>query len=133
MAPILGFVDVSTLSPRAVKQYEANMEKENSIATLLLVIIVIIGAIALGGTFYCLIKPKCEEKWKPKLKPKLRDYKKKCEGWKKMVGDWHIPKELRAPEPAHVAARPVPEAPEVKQITRDLTPEYMKMSTAGIL
>jgi hypothetical protein len=38
---------------------------------------------------------------------------------------------LEAPEPAHVA-RHISQAPDVKQITRDLSPEYMKMSTAAI-
>jgi hypothetical protein len=36
---------------------------------------------------YCQLKPKYEEKWKRKLKPKLRDCKEKYEGWKKMA--WH--------------------------------------------
>ncbi|OQE29187.1 hypothetical protein PENFLA_c004G02438 [Penicillium flavigenum] len=115
MAPISGLANDNTLSLRADKQYVVDMERELFLAKMLLGFI--------GYT------PKYEGKWKPKFKPKLRDCKEKYEGWKKKMA-WHA-KEPKAPEPAH-AARHISQAPDVNRITRDLTPEYMKMSTAAI-
>ncbi|KAJ5034626.1 hypothetical protein EN45_095490 [Penicillium chrysogenum] len=129
MAPISGLVNDNMLSPRADKQYVVDMEKELSITKMLLGFMGAAWLLLLGCTLYTSLRPKYEERWKPKLKPKLRDCKEKYEGWKKKMA-WHA-KEPKAPEPAHVA-RHISQAPDVKQITRDLSPEYMKMSTAAI-
>ncbi|KGO69409.1 hypothetical protein PITC_064940 [Penicillium italicum] len=131
MAPHPRLVNVNTLSPRD-KKYEVNLEKEIFLAKLLLGLIVAAFAIFLGYTIYLKMKPKYEEEWKPKLKPKLRDCKEKYEGWKEKMKTWHGPKEPKAPAPAHVAGSRASEAPDVNQITCDLTPDYLKMSTAII-
>ncbi|KAJ6138969.1 hypothetical protein N7471_005455 [Penicillium samsonianum] len=125
MAPIPALVNNNTLSPRAVKQYEVNMEKELFLTKLIFGIIVAALAVFLG---YVQLKPKYEKEWKPKLKPKLRDCKEKYEGWKEKMAAWPT-----APAPALVADRHASEAPEVDRITCDLTPEYLKKSTAVIV
>ncbi|KGO42870.1 hypothetical protein PEX1_096460 [Penicillium expansum] len=130
MAPLPSLVNNNTLSPR---KYEVDMEKEMFISTLILGFIAASCAIFLGITLYLKLKPKYEEEWKPKLKPKLRDCKEKYEDWKEKIGTWHGPKGLKAPAPAHVARSRASEAPDVNQITCDLTPDYLKMSTAIIV
>ncbi|KAK4870920.1 hypothetical protein LT330_000157 [Penicillium expansum] len=130
MAPLPSLVNNNTLSPR---KYEVDMEKEMFISTLILGFIAASCAIFLGITLYLKLKPKYEEEWKPKLKPKLRDCKEKYEDWKEKMGTWHGPKGLKAPAPAHVARSRASEAPDVNQITCDLTPDYLKMSTAIIV
>ncbi|CAG8892252.1 unnamed protein product [Penicillium egyptiacum] len=125
MAPIQDLND-NTLSPQADKQYVADMKKELFITKLLLGLIVVVCTLSFGYTIYATVKPKYEEKWKPKL----RDCKEKYTDWKEKI-TWHA-KEPKAPAPAHVA-RHVSEAPDVNQIVSDLTPGYTKMSTAGIV
>ncbi|KAF4760000.1 hypothetical protein N7455_001575 [Penicillium solitum] len=132
MAPLPSLVNVSTLSPR-YKKYEVDYQKEIAIAKLLFGFIIAAFAIFIGCIIYHKMKPKYKEEWKPKLKPKLRDCKEKYEGWKVKMKVWHDPREPKAPKPAHVADRPDSKAPEVEQITCDLTPDYLKMSTAFIV
>lgn len=50
MAPIPALVNNNTLSPRAVKQYEVNMEKELFLTKLIFGIIVAALAVFLGCT-----------------------------------------------------------------------------------
>ncbi|KAJ5399588.1 hypothetical protein N7465_010077 [Penicillium sp. CMV-2018d] len=139
MAPLPSLANVNTLSPRAdkkydvEKKYEVDQEKEIAVAYLLFAFIIAAFAIFLGVTIYQKMKPKYKEEWKPKLKPKLRDCKEKYEDWKEKMKIWHGPKEPKAPKPAHVVDRPVSKAPEVDQITCDLTPDYLKMSTAAMV
>ncbi|KAJ5209515.1 hypothetical protein N7449_003894 [Penicillium cf. viridicatum] len=133
MAPLLTLVNVNTLSPRADKKYEVNQGKEILLAKLLFGLIIAAFAIFLGCTIYQKMKPKYREEWKPKLKPKLRDYKEKYEGWKEKMKICHGPKEPKVPKPAHVADHPVSNASEVDRITCDLTPDYLKMSTAALV
>ncbi|CAI7650819.1 unnamed protein product [Penicillium crustosum] len=132
MAPLPSLVNVNTLSPR-VNKYEVDYQKEIALAKLLFGLIIAAFTIFLGFTIYQKMKSKYKEEWKPKLKPKLRDCKEKYEGWKEKMKTWHGPKEPKAPKPAHVADRPASKAPEVNQITSDLTPDYLKMSTAVIV
>ncbi|KAJ5164075.1 uncharacterized protein N7500_005905 [Penicillium coprophilum] len=132
MAPIPGLANDNILSSRAENKHEADMEKENFLMEFLFGILITVIVVYLGYRAYIHLKPRYKEEWKPKLEPKLEDCREKYEGWKKKMGAWHGPKEPKAPEPAHVA-RHVSQAPEVKPIVRDLTPEYMRMSTAGMV
>ncbi|KAJ5384001.1 hypothetical protein N7517_001912 [Penicillium concentricum] len=131
MAPIPGFANDNTLSPRANSNHEVDMERELFLMKLLFGMIIAAIVVFLGYLSYLQLKPPYKELWKPKLKPKLEDCREKYEGWKKKMA-WNGPKEPKAPEPAHVA-RHVSQAPEVKPIVRDLTPEYMRMSTAAMV
>ncbi|CAI7656769.1 unnamed protein product [Penicillium glandicola] len=132
MAPVPGLFNTDTLSPRADKKYEVDMERELFLSKFLLGIIVVIIGVFFGCTIYLKLKPKYDGKWKPKLEPKLRDCKEKYWDWKTKMGTCHGPKEPKVPAPAHVAGRAF-EAPVVNQITTDLTPEYLRMSTAVIV
>ncbi|KAJ9486965.1 hypothetical protein VN97_g6369 [Penicillium thymicola] len=125
MAPLPSLVNVNKLSPRD-KKYEVDQEKETVLVDLLFALIIAAIVIFLGCIIYQKMKPKYKEEWKPKLKPKLRDCKEKMK-------TWHDPKEPKAPKPAHVVDRPVSQAPEVNQITSDLNPDYLKMSTAAVV
>ncbi|KAJ6188238.1 hypothetical protein N7519_003146 [Penicillium mononematosum] len=122
MASISGLANDNTLSPRAEKKYVVDMERELFLAKMLLGFIGVACVVLLGCTLYFTLKPKYEEKWRPKLKPKLRDCKEKYEGWKKKM--------RRQSQLMWLAI--FSQAPDVNRITRDLTPEYMKMSTAAI-
>ncbi|KAJ5773897.1 hypothetical protein N7457_008793 [Penicillium paradoxum] len=128
MAPISG--SDNSFSPRETKPYEVNMEKEMFIAKFLLgFFAVVVGTIVA----YCLwldIKPKYKEIWKPKLKRRLQDYEEKYEECKKKLGAWHGPKEPAVPAPAHVVDRDAPQVSEADRITTNMTPEYLKKTTA---
>ncbi|KAJ5467604.1 hypothetical protein N7475_005356 [Penicillium sp. IBT 31633x] len=109
MAPILGHNN--TLFSRGAKKYETNMERELVLTKLILGSIVVVFGILLGYTVWLQLKPKYKEEWRPKLKSKLRDYKEKYGEYKKKFGARNSHKES-------------------SKLTTDLTPEYMKRSTA---
>ncbi|EKV06462.1 hypothetical protein Pdw03_3555 [Penicillium digitatum] len=95
MAPLPSLVYNNVLSLRADKKYEVKVEKEILLGKLILGLIAAAFAMFLGYTIYLKLKPKYQKEWKPKLHPKLRDYKEKYEGRKKQMGTWHGPKEPR--------------------------------------
>ncbi|KAJ5796040.1 uncharacterized protein N7518_004580 [Penicillium psychrosexuale] len=128
MAPISGLVNDNMLSPRAEK-YEVDTGKEVVLTKLLLGLIVVAFGVFMGCTIWVKLKPRYEAEWKPKLKPKLQDCREKYEGWKEKMGAWHGPNEPKAPAPAHVA-RHISQTPDIDRITCDLTPKYLRKSTA---